>query len=212
MPRKFRLPAKYNAVSFPDGWDKTPQFKRIVKAQLPSDRQLSAPIISMTSYMKSLQTRVHLHSVEKNEEIEPNCPPKPLLGKKQPLRFAQRYPLPTTFAPGQDIKSWQQSIKQSSAPLTQDPKFYPFKYYEVTMIRGLIGLPKTTKNVAHSLGLRVVNQVVYLSVSTANAGKLLKLKELIRLRLVNEIEEPVKTVLGFTKIGNTIGKNLKSLT
>lgn len=215
VPRKYRLPTKYNSVTFPDGWSKTPVFKRIVSPQVPSQQQLAAPSMTMQQYLASLPKKEHLVA-----PAEPRKAPGPLPTEQrgkvqrsmQPLRFSPRYPLPMTYAPGQDFKTWLADMKKQPEPLTDDPKYFPYTYYEVTMIRGLIGLPEKTKAVARSLGLRVVNQVVYHRVSSATAGKLLKLKELVRLRLVNEIPKEVKCVAGFRKVGNVIGQSVHSLT
>ncbi len=203
-PRKFKLPTKYNAVSFPNGWEHTPRFKRILSPQTPTVQQLSTPYLTMKAYMDSLQKKTHLsdHQSTETDQVTPFEPS---------IRYAPRYPLPTTFEKGQDHKTWLADMKKDEEPLTSDPNFYPYKYYEITMIRGTIGLPVKTKRITKSLGLSVVNQVVYKPVSEAIAGKILKVKELVRLRLVNEIPAPQQTVLGYKKIGNAIGKSVLNM-
>ncbi|KAJ2145257.1 39S ribosomal protein L33, mitochondrial [Coemansia sp. RSA 353] len=76
------------------------------------------------------------------------------------------------------------------------------KLWRITLKRSPIGLhPKTREN-ARVLGLTRCGHVVYRHVSPEMAGKILKVKELVKIELVDQIE-PVKTKAptGFEIIG-----------
>ncbi|KAJ3088190.1 39S ribosomal protein L33, mitochondrial [Quaeritorhiza haematococci] len=153
-------------------------------------------------------------------------PPPPNPDNKLPLRArfrrppkAQRHlpdtqtaiPLPTTFPPGMDIYSFRRShqARIPSTPLTTDPNYYPYRYYEITLRKGVVGLSKDTKELCLGLGLRKRNQTVYHLVSETIAGKILKIKELVAVRLVNEIPKKVEIPAGYKKVGNAIGTALE---
>jgi len=59
-------------------------------------------------------------------------------------------------------------------------------YWKVTLIRSGIGLPKRRNDTLIALGLRKRFRTVYKPVNPEVAGLLLRVKELIRLELVNE--------------------------
>ncbi|KAI8899550.1 hypothetical protein BC833DRAFT_519781, partial [Globomyces pollinis-pini] len=56
-------------------------------------------------------------------------------------------------------------------------------YYQITLRRGLMGLPATTKHIVQSLGLHKRHQVVWRLVSPRSAGQILKIKELVHVSL-----------------------------
>ena len=97
----------------------------------------------------------------------------------------------------------------NDAPLTLDKTKYPYKFYEITLKRGLIGLKPETKKAAKSLGLLkrfqvylYLLKVVHRRVEPRFAGLILRLKELISVRLVNSVPVAQPTPTGFVKIGS----------
>ncbi|KAI8921013.1 hypothetical protein DFJ77DRAFT_423297, partial [Powellomyces hirtus] len=56
-------------------------------------------------------------------------------------------------------------------------------YYEISLRRSLNGLPATVKKVASAIGLTGRHQVVWRPVSARHAGQILKLRELVAVRL-----------------------------
>ena len=82
------------------------------------------------------------------------------------------------------------------------------KYYQIVLMRGFLGLPPWTRNVIKGLGLTKRHQVVWQPISPAVAGMILKIKELVRVDLVDSIPSKPKLPLGYTVIGNAIGKNV----
>jgi len=66
-------------------------------------------------------------------------------------------------------------------------------YWKVTLVRSAIGLPKRRNTTLIALGLRKRFRTVYKPVNPEIAGLLLRVKELIRLDLVNE-EETKETI------------------
>jgi ribosomal protein L30 len=79
------------------------------------------------------------------------------------------------------------------------------KYYQITLMRGMIGLPESTRKIIRTLGLTKRHQIVWQPITSSIAGMILKLKELVRVELVADIP-PKKTVpVGYVKIGNALG-------
>ncbi|KAI8866311.1 hypothetical protein GQ42DRAFT_165583 [Ramicandelaber brevisporus] len=80
------------------------------------------------------------------------------------------------------------------------------QYFEVSLVRSLIGLPPRTIQVAKSLGLRRKGWRVYCKIHERNAGKILKVKELVTVRNVVEAgtNGPIKSpaAKGYSVIGN----------
>jgi ribosomal protein L30 len=87
-------------------------------------------------------------------------------------------------------------IKASSQPLM----------YQITLMRSYIGLPKQTRDIIQTLGLKNRRQVVYKPIDAAMAGMILKLKEIVKVDLVSEIPKKEHIPLGYEKISNCIGK------
>ena len=59
-------------------------------------------------------------------------------------------------------------------------------YWKVTLIRSGIGLTKRRNDTLVALGLRKRFRTVYKSINPATAGLLIRVKELIRLEIVDE--------------------------
>ncbi|KAJ3157550.1 hypothetical protein HDU86_003202 [Geranomyces michiganensis] len=118
-------------------------------------------------------------------------------------------PLPTTFPAGVSSRAdlARPQIPAEKLPVTESNPF-PYKYYEISLRRSLNGLSATTKKHASALGLTSRHQVVWRLVSPRAAGQILTLRELVAVRLVNEI--PPKPVLptGFAKVGNAVGSTV----
>ncbi|KAJ3038876.1 39S ribosomal protein L33, mitochondrial, partial [Rhizophlyctis rosea] len=83
---------------------------------------------------------------------------------------------------------------------------FPYKYYEIALRRGLIGLPEKTRKYVEMAGLRKRYMVVWKPVTPENAGLILRIKELVTVRLVNEIPEKPERPKGFVKVGS-VGAN-----
>ncbi|TPX59821.1 hypothetical protein PhCBS80983_g02231 [Powellomyces hirtus] len=115
-------------------------------------------------------------------------------------------PLPTTFPAGVTSRAdlVRPQIPSTPLPITATNPF-PYKYYEISLRRSLNGLPATVKKVASAIGLTGRHQVVWRPVSARHAGQILKLRELVAVRLVNEIPSKVESPLGFAKVGNAVG-------
>ena len=112
-------------------------------------------------------------------------------------------PLPTTFPPNKTFQDYKQKPLICD-PLPSGEYHYPYKYYEICLRRGILGLPKKTREIVNALGLHTRHQVVWRLVSPRSAGQILKIKELVHVRLVNEIPEKPIYPRGFTKIGSFI--------
>ncbi|CCF55723.1 hypothetical protein KAFR_0A02870 [Kazachstania africana CBS 2517] len=59
-------------------------------------------------------------------------------------------------------------------------------YYRATLVRSLIGLPKTTRTIVKTLGFTKRGSTIYRKVTPAITGSLLKVKELISLKLTEK--------------------------
>ena len=79
------------------------------------------------------------------------------------------------------------------------------KYYQITLMRGIIGLPRSTRKVVYSLGLSKRHQIVWKPITSSVAGMILKLKELVRVECVSDIPQKKIVHDGYTRIGNAIG-------
>ncbi|SCU97198.1 LADA_0H05028g1_1 [Lachancea dasiensis] len=56
-------------------------------------------------------------------------------------------------------------------------------FYKITLKRSLIGLPKSSKSVASSLGLGKTGSVVYREASPSIAGSIAKIKEVLNVEV-----------------------------
>ncbi|KAK9374421.1 mitochondrial 54S ribosomal protein uL30m [Lipomyces chichibuensis] len=59
-------------------------------------------------------------------------------------------------------------------------------YFRVQLHRSAIGLNKKTNEILRTLGLRKRGSVVYHNITAPTAGKILAVKELVRVRLVDK--------------------------
>ena len=88
------------------------------------------------------------------------------------------------------------------------------KFLKVYLYRGFIGLPKAIREHAKCLGLRKRFQTVYLYPTASVIGNILKIKELVKVDLVDSIPQPNTDPLaraGFECIGTFLPLN-RSLT
>ncbi|KAH6601663.1 hypothetical protein BASA61_001867 [Batrachochytrium salamandrivorans] len=113
-------------------------------------------------------------------------------------------PLPTTFSPGQTAESIRCRPTRPDTRLSQAEYPYPYRYFEITLRRGVFGLPKKTKEVIQCLGLHSRHQVVWRLVGPRSTGQILKVKELVNVRLTNTIPELQKLPTGYTKQGSLL--------
>ncbi|PVU96179.1 hypothetical protein BB561_001349 [Smittium simulii] len=75
------------------------------------------------------------------------------------------------------------------------------KYYKVKLIRSLIGLRPQTVKVAKAISLTSLGKTIFLRVNQENAGKILKLKELIKLEVTdNDTPDNFKPQRGYSVI------------
>ncbi|KAI9352677.1 hypothetical protein BDR26DRAFT_849676 [Obelidium mucronatum] len=58
-------------------------------------------------------------------------------------------------------------------PISETNK-YPFKYYQISLRRGLYGIEKDVKKCVNALGLHGRHEVVWRAVNPHNAGLILK--------------------------------------
>lgn len=79
------------------------------------------------------------------------------------------------------------------------------KYYQITLMRGLIGLPQSTRKIVRTLGLTKRHQIVWQPITSSIAGMILKLKELVRVECVADIPQKKIVPDGYIKIGNALG-------
>lgn len=61
-------------------------------------------------------------------------------------------------------------------------------YYRIHLYRSFIGLPQTTRLTCQALGLSKRGKVVYKKVSPEIAGQVLKIKELVKVNLVEDLK------------------------
>jgi ribosomal protein L30/L7E len=121
-------------------------------------------------------------------------------------------PLPTTFPdPQMDLKSFlafreAQFSQTKSTSSAADNLPFNYKFFEITLRKGFYGLPKKTKEYLRALGLTMRHQVVWRKVGPRSAGHILKVKELVSVRLMNEIPQKVVAPTGYKKVGSVIGQ------
>jgi ribosomal protein L30 len=65
------------------------------------------------------------------------------------------------------------------------------KFFKVKLFRGFIGLPEKHREWAKNLGLRKRGETVYVPVRAETVGSILKLKELLKVDLVDEIPKAI---------------------
>ncbi|KAI9276624.1 hypothetical protein BY458DRAFT_433449 [Sporodiniella umbellata] len=61
------------------------------------------------------------------------------------------------------------------------------QYYKITLKRSAIGLPEDIRGASKTLGLFRLHQTTYKPVNAGNAGLILKLKELVKVELLDSL-------------------------
>ncbi|KAI8613962.1 hypothetical protein BC830DRAFT_1129725 [Chytriomyces sp. MP71] len=130
-------------------------------------------------------------------------------------------PLPTTFAsPSDSIASHRaaHALNKIGQPLFEPAPLpasagsaYPYRYYKITLRRGLRGIDADTRKCVLSLGLHGRHEVVWRPVCPQTAGLVLKVRELVTVELANELPQETRrprAVKGYNKIGNSVLDNL----
>ncbi|KAI8808198.1 hypothetical protein BJ742DRAFT_810009 [Cladochytrium replicatum] len=115
-------------------------------------------------------------------------PPKP---QRHITDTQTAIPLPTTFRP------------KDTTEVKAEPR-----YYEITLRRGVVGLPWKTRRVVESLGFKKRHQVVYKPIEASVAGRILGVKELVSLRLVADIPPRYEIPKGYKKVGSLISSGI----
>ncbi|KAJ2782475.1 hypothetical protein GGI15_002905 [Coemansia interrupta] len=76
------------------------------------------------------------------------------------------------------------------------------KFWKITLQRSTIGLPPRTRENARALGLKRRGHVAYRAISNEIAGQIVKLKEVVKVELVDKVEPlHVKAANGYEVIG-----------
>ncbi|KAI8840395.1 hypothetical protein BJ741DRAFT_706279 [Chytriomyces cf. hyalinus JEL632] len=120
-------------------------------------------------------------------------------------------PLPTTFASKdmtiplfKSLHKLDRTGKPAVQPAPIAGEAYPFRYYKITLRRGLRGIEKSVKKCVDALGLKGRHETVWKSVNPHNAGLILKIRELITVELANELPQDLgrpRAVKGYVKAG-----------
>lgn len=160
----------------------------------PTAKQLQEPI-SMPEKYKSYPSRRYL---QPHQRLSLPKQPKRSLTEVQTAR-----PLPITFKEGETAKTFK-TKPLVCEPLPKGEYHFPYRYYEICLRRGLIGIPKDIKHIVQSIGLTKRHQVVWRLVSPKSAGQILKIKELVTVRLVNELPLPQKNPSGFKVLSSKV--------
>lgn len=169
------------------------KFKRLLTPSIPPPSLLKVPV------KIGKPARTH----QDGTQIKPNSLGYPRKREKRAMmHYAQRDPLPTTFSPSQTLANFYETKPVQA--LTNDAAYFPYKYYKITLMRGLIGLPASVKNTCRDLGLLRRFQITFRLVDAKHAGLILKVKELVKLELVNEIPVVKAHPVGFKKEGSMI--------
>lgn len=63
-------------------------------------------------------------------------------------------------------------------------------FYKITQLRSTIGLPPIVRKNIQALGLRKRNHIIYQKVSPSTAHRLVKVKEIVKVELVDEPKTP----------------------
>lgn len=85
----------------------------------------------------------------------------------------------------------------------------PQLFYRVRLARSFIGMPATTRKTCEALGLTKRGKIVYQPVNTANSGQLLKIKELVKIQVVDRsLTREQERLLRRQPAGFEVEKNL----
>lgn len=109
----------------------------------------------------------------------------------------EQKPVPTVLPAGMTLEQFKTITRPP--PITD--YHFPYRYYQITLRRGLIGITSDLKHVVQSLGLHRRHQVVWRMVSPRSAGQILRIKELVHVRLVNELPTKEPRPTGFSVLG-----------
>ena len=141
--------------------------------------------------------------------LYPRVPKRPILDlsiKAPPLDVLRQDPPKKSPQTEPKYYSVPDLVGHRSISNTEKPQYGPEKkYFQITLMRGLIGLPKSTRKVVHTLGLTKRHQIVWKPISSSIAGMILKIKELVSVDCVSGIPPKKKVADGYVKIGNAIG-------
>lgn len=87
------------------------------------------------------------------------------------------------------------------------------KFFKVKLYRGFIGLPEKYREWARTLGLRKRGQTNYVPVMPETMGAIIKLKELLKVDLVDEKPDYINPVYpkGYEVIDNYLEKPVLSV-
>ena len=96
------------------------------------------------------------------------------------------------------------------------PETEPLTHFRITLRRSAIGLPQRIKGTLVSLGLHRRMQTVYHEHNSINAGKILRVKELVQVenvptsavRTKTEQRQERKAVRGYAVVGSQLGDTL----
>lgn len=79
---------------------------------------------------------------------------------------------------------------------------------QVKLYRSVIGLSQKYRRVAESLGLKRTHQTVFLKVTPYTVGQIVKIKELVKVKLIEKGQVPplgyLKSPPGFRIVGNML--------
>ncbi|KAI9102513.1 hypothetical protein DFS34DRAFT_609493 [Phlyctochytrium arcticum] len=167
-----------------------------VQFSAPSSADLAAPPV------KPLQYRPPMFRKTQPAGIRFSRPPAP---QRHITDTDTAIPLPTTYPTGIKTPSQLRRSRVPAEKLDTSLNPYPYRYYEISLTRSLTGLPKKVRAVVHALGLYKRHQVVWSKVGPRSAGQILQIRELLDVKLVNDIPEKATLPLGFNKIGTSIG-------
>ncbi|ODQ66320.1 hypothetical protein NADFUDRAFT_82176 [Nadsonia fulvescens var. elongata DSM 6958] len=65
-------------------------------------------------------------------------------------------------------------------------------FYKVTQRKSAVGLPKVFSDTLTVLGLKKINRTRYVPVSQSSAGLIFKVKELVKVELVDSYKSPAQ--------------------
>ncbi|KAJ3097199.1 hypothetical protein HDU97_005084 [Phlyctochytrium planicorne] len=131
------------------------------------------------------------------------------MGKRHISDVETAVPLPTTFADKEaTVKEFRQAFSRNHEPLPPSESKLPYRFYQVTLRRGLFGLPMKTRAHLKALGFDKRHEVVWAHVNSKSAGLILKVKEIVDVKLVNSIPKKIAIPKGYAPI--VLGSSSKS--
>lgn len=79
---------------------------------------------------------------------------------------------------------------------------------QVKLYRSVIGLPEKYMRIAESLGLKRTHQTSFVKVTPYTVGQIVKIKELVKVKLIEKSQVPppgyLKAPQGFRIVGNML--------